>query len=270
LTDNTINFGKKGIIGKLGLGLILPALLIGAWGLSTAPGGLPEYVLPSPRALALTTWDFFWGTLHSSTYSGAFWRHALASSERVAVGFLLAAFIGIPLGLAAGSIGNVERLVDMSIQAIRSVPGIGWLPLAMVWFGIGTKTTVFLIAMAGFFPIYVNSAQGARHVRIIWKQAAFMLGADRWTIFTTVILPGAMPSVVSGLRVALGLSWAYLVLGELTGVPDGLGAVIMDARMLGQVDIIIVGMISIALLGRLSDRLLLFLLGRLAWRREIV
>ena len=122
----------------------------------------------------------------------------------------------------------------MTIQAIRSVPGIGWLPLAIVWFGIGTKTTVFLIALAGFFPIYVNSAQGARHVRDIWKRAAFMLGADRWSIFTTVILPGAMPSVVSGLRVALGLSWAYLVLGELTGVPDGLGAVIMDARMLGS------------------------------------
>ena len=97
-----------------------------------------------------------------------------------------------------------------------------------------------------------------------------MLGADRWSIFTTVILPGAMPSVVSGLRVALGLSWAYLVLGELTGVPDGLGAVIMDARMLGQVDMIIVGMISIALLGRLSDRLLLFFLGKMVWRKEMV
>ena len=257
-------------VAGLFLPFLLPVLVLGLWELATAPGGLPEYVLPGPRALALTTWDFFWGTLHRSAYSGTFWRHALASSERVAVGFLLAAFIGIPLGLAAGSIGNIRRLVDMTIQAIRSVPGIGWLPLAIVWFGIGTKTTVFLIALAGFFPIYVNSAQGARHVRTIWKRAAFMLGADRWSIFTTVILPGAMPSVVSGLRVALGLSWAYLVLGELTGVPDGLGAVIMDARMLGQVDIIIVGMISIALMGRLSDRLLLFLLGRLAWRREMV
>lgn len=265
-----IFLGNKHITGTLGIGLILPSLLLGVWGISTLPGGLPEYVLPSPRELALTTWDFFGGSLHRSTYSGAFWRHALASSERVAAGFFLAAVIGMPLGLAAGSIRNVERFVDMSIQAIRSVPGIGWLPLAMIWFGIGNKTTVFLIAMAGFFPIYVNSAQGARHVRIIWKRAAFMLGADRWTIFTTIVLPGAMPSVVSGLRIALGLSWAYLVLGELTGVPDGLGAVIMDARMLGQVDIIIVGMFSIALLGRLSDRMLLFLLGKLAWRREMV
>jgi sulfonate transport system permease protein len=252
------------------LPFLLPALILAMWEIATSQGRIAEYVLPSPRALVLTTWDFFWGTLNRSAYSGTFWKHALASSERVAVGFLLAAMIGVPLGLAAGSIRNVRRLVDMTIHAVRAVPGIGWLPLAIVWFGIGTKTTVFLISLAGFFPIYVNSAQGARHVRPIWKRAALMLGADRWSLFTTVILPGAMPSVVSGLRVALGLSWAYLVLGELTGVPDGLGAVIMDARMLGQVDMIIVGMISIALLGRLSDRLLLFLLRRLVWRREMV
>lgn len=249
---------------------LVPALILGFWELMTANGRLPEYLLPSPKTLALTTWDFFWGTLHRSTYSGTFWRHALASSERVALGFLLSAAIGVPMGLAAGSIRYFERVVDATIHAIRAIPGIGWLPLAIVWFGIGTKTTVFLIALAGFFPIYVNSAQGARHVRPIWKRAALMLGANRWTLFTTVILPGSMPLVVSGLRVALGLSWAYLVLGELTGVPDGLGAVIMDARMLGQVDIIIVGMISIAILGRLSDRLLMFLLGRLVWRREMV
>ncbi len=80
------------------LPFILPVMVLGLWELATAPGGLPEYVLPSPRVLALTTWDFFWGTLHRSTYSGTFWRHALASTERVALGFLLAAFIGIPLG----------------------------------------------------------------------------------------------------------------------------------------------------------------------------
>jgi sulfonate transport system permease protein len=259
---------KKGI--PLFLPFVIPALILVLWELATAPGRLPEYVLPSPRTLALTTWDFFFGTLHLSNYSGTFWRHALASTERVGLGFLLAAVLGVPLGLAAGSIRGVRKLVDMTIQTIRSVPGIGWLPLAIVWFGIGTKTTVFLISLASFFPIYVNSVQGARHVRTIWKRAASMLGSDRWALFTTVILPGSMPSVISGLRVALGLSWAYLVLGELTGVSDGLGAVIMDARMLGQVDIIIVGMISIALMGRLSDRLLLYLLGRLIWRKEMI
>ncbi len=252
------------------LPFLLPALVLGLWELATSRGAIAEYVLPSPRTLILTTWDFLSGTLNRSAYSGTFWKHALASSERVAVGFLLAAVIGVPLGLAAGSIRTIERLVDMSIHAIRAVPGIGWLPIAIVWFGIGAKTTVFLISLAGFFPVYLNSAQGARHVRPIWKRAAFMLGADRWSLFSTVILPGAMPSVVSGLRVALGLSWAYLVLGELTGVPDGLGAVIMDARMMGHVDIILVGMISIAFLGRLSDRLLVFVLGKLLWRKEMI
>ena len=247
----------------------LPAFLGLAWALATSVGGVPEYVLPSPRALAATTWDFVFGTLHLSQYSGTFWRHALASAQRVGLGFLLAAAIGVPLGLAAGSSRRFERVVDTSVHALRAVPGIGWLPLAMVWFGIGTKTTVFLIALAAFFPIYVNSAQGAKHVRPIWKRAALMLGADRRALLTTIVLPATMPPIVSGLRIGLGLSWAYLVLGELSGVPNGLGAVIMDARMMGRVDIIIVGMVSIAIVGRLSDRLLLLLLRGVAWRKEM-
>jgi len=258
----------RGLEGALPL--VLPAMLGAAWALATSVGGVPEYILPSPVSLARTIWDFLFGTLHLSHYSGTFWLHALASTKRVALGFLLAAGVGVPVGIAAGTGRWCERLVDPTIHAIRAIPGIGWLPLAMVWFGIGTKTTVFLIALAAFFPIYVNSAQGAKHVRPVWKRAALMLGADRREVLTTVVLPATLPSIVSGLRIGLGLSWAYLVLGELSGVPDGLGAVIMDARMMGHVEIIIVGMVSIAVVGRLSDRALLLLLGRMAWRKEMV
>jgi NitT/TauT family transport system permease protein len=154
----------------------------------------------------------------------------------------------------------VRRLLSGSINAVRAVPGISWLPLALVWFGIGMKTTVFLVALAAFFPIYLNAAAGARQVSLLLLQAGAMMGVGRVRGTFAILIPGAMPHIITGLRLGLGISWAYLVLGELTGVPNGLGAVIMDARMLGRIDIIIVGIILIAALGQASDQLLKHLL----------
>jgi NitT/TauT family transport system permease protein len=252
------------------ISLIIPIGILLIWVLITAYNRIPGYILPAPLTLLTGFYDFIFGFLGLSPYSGTFWQHTLASSKRVLAGFLLAAILGVPAGIIAGSNPWIEKMLDPPIQAIRSIPGISWLPLAIIWFGIGMRTTVFLIALAAFFPIYLNSLHGAKQVRQIWKRSAQMLGADPLTIFYTVVLPGAMPSVVSGLRTGMGLSWAYVVLGELTGVPDGLGAMIMDARMLGQVQIILIGMVAIAVVGRLSDRLLLALLRAVAWRKEIV
>jgi NitT/TauT family transport system permease protein len=123
----------------------------------------------------------------------------------------------------------------------------------MVWFGIGLKTTVFLVALAAFFPIYLNAEAGARQVSPILLQAGAMMGVRRLRGTFAILIPAAMPQIITGLRLGMGISWAYLVLGELTGVPDGLGAVIMDARMLGRIDIIVVGILMIALVGRLCD-----------------
>ena len=136
---------------------------------------------------------------------------------------------------------------------MRAVPGICWLPLGLVWFGIGLRTTVFLVALAAFFPIYLNAASGARQIDPILYQSGAMMGVGRFRGIFAILLPAAMPSIVTGLRLGLGIAWAYLVLGELTGVPDGLGAIIMDARMLGRIDMIIVGIVTIAVMGRLSD-----------------
>jgi NitT/TauT family transport system permease protein len=126
----------------------------------------------------------------------------------------------------------------------------------MVWFGIGLKTTVFLVALAAFFPIYLNAASGAAQVNPLLLQAGAMMGVNRLRGTFAILLPAAMPAIVTGLRLGLGISWAYLVLGELSGVSAGLGAVIMDARMLGRIDMIVVGIIIIALMGQASDWLL--------------
>ncbi len=124
--------------------------------------------------------------------------------------------LGIPLGIISGRVGLIQKLLGTSINALRAVPGISWLPLSMVWFGIGIKTTVFLIALAAFFPIYINAEAGARQVDPVLLQAGAMMGTSRIRGTFAILIPGAMPQIIAGLRLGLGISWAYLVLGELT------------------------------------------------------
>lgn len=241
-------------------GLVIPALVLIIWLLVTAKGMVASYLLPAPKHLALVGMDFIFGEWRLTPYSGSFWAHSTASLSRVLRGFLLAASIGIPLGLLSGRSLIIKRIFEPTINMLRAIPGIGWLPVAMVWFGVGEKTTLFLIALAAFFPIFINAAQGAANVPQLYIKAGLMLGANKFTLFTTVILPAAFNSLVAGLRLGLGISWAYVVLGELTGVNTGMGATMMDARMLGHVDIVMVTMIFIAILGWFSDKILLWLL----------
>ena len=241
-----------------GVGLLLPAFILILWHVLTSTGSIPEYFLPSPGRLTRVTVDFLTGYLQITPYAGDFLSHSLASICRVTGGFLLALSVGLPLGFLSGHIPLFKRVVEPSIHLVRTVPGIGWLPVALVWLGVGGKTTVFLIALAAFFPIYINTVQGVGAVSPLLIRAGRMLGANRWSLITTVIIPASMPYVFAGIRTGLGLSWAYLVLGELTGVSQGLGAVMMDARMLGHLDMLIVCMICIAFWGRLSDLILVY------------
>ncbi|MDI3538933.1 MAG: NitT/TauT family transport system permease protein [Methanolobus sp.] len=250
------------------IGFILPALIFITWYLVTLEGKVPGYLIPSPVNLVRVAVDFATGYANLTPYGGTLPAHALASVQRVALGFGLAAAFGLPLGFLTGRINLAKSSLDPTVHLIRIIPGIGWLPIAMVWFGVGETTTLFLVALAAFFPIYVNAAQGASSVSPLLIRAGRMLGASRLTLFTTVIIPAAMPSTVAGLRLGLGISWAYLVLGELTGVTYGLGAVMMDARMLGHVEMILVPMIFIGLLGRVSDMLLVGSFKRLDMFRE--
>jgi NitT/TauT family transport system permease protein len=256
---------------EVGLALLLPLTALAAW-LAVSIGGLvPGYLLPSPMAVFEAGWRYIFGVTGQGPYAGRFAGDLAASLVRVLSGFAIAAVLGIPLGVCSGRLALVNRLVAGLIGGLRAVPGICWLPLALIWFGIGIKTTVFLVALAAFFPIYQNALTGAQLVAPIYYQAGAMLGVSRVRGVFAILLPMAMPNIITGLRLGMGISWAYLVLGELTGVPDGLGAVIMDARMLGQTEIILVGILLIALIGRICDRLLVLLLrcGFKSARRQV-
>jgi sulfonate transport system permease protein len=235
---------------------ILPAGLILLWTALTETGLVPHYLLPSPFEIGRMGYHYVLGSTGTGAYAGRFFSDALASLIRVSAGFGCAVLLGLPLGVISGRLMGVHRMLNSLVNGLRAIPGITWLPLAMVWFGIGLKTTVFLVALAAFFPIYLNAAAGARQIDPLLLRAGAMMGVNRLRGTFAILLPGAMPHIMTGLRLGLGISWAYLVLGELTGVPDGLGAVIMDARMLGRVDMIMVGMMIIACMGRASDQLL--------------
>ena len=239
------------------VGFALPVLLLLGWYGMVEGGAIPSYLLPGPLSILQVMVDFANGVGKLTPYSGKLLENLSTSLLRVIVGFAIALAFGLLLGFLTGRIAVVKRILDPTVHAIRTVPGIGWLPIAMVWFGVGEGTTVFLIALAAFFPIYINTAHGASEVPVLLIRAGRMLGADKVSLFQTVILPSAFPSVVVGLRLGLGVSWAYLVLGELTGVSTGLGAVMMDSRMMGQVEMILVSMVCIAIMGILTDRFLL-------------
>ena len=246
--------------GRALLPVLLPLAVLLAWTALSGSGLAPAYLLPGPAAVFEAGVRYVFAAPGQGPYAGRFFTDLLASLGRVFAGFGLAALCGIPLGLCSGRVVTVNRLFASTIGGLRAVPGICWLPLALIWFGIGFRTTVFLVALAAFFPIYQNALTGARSVAPIYYQAGAMLGVSRLRGVFAILLPLAMPNLLTGLRLGMGISWAYLVLGELTGVPDGLGAVIMDARMLGQTDMILVGILLIALVGRLCDRLLVGLL----------
>ena len=250
---------KENIQKQPWLGILLPAILCILWILIFR--GEPESggALPSPKTMGMMLYDFVFGGLDMTTYSGEMVEHLSASAFRVLKGFLLASVLGMTMGFVTGKSYLVYQIVDPLLQAIRAIPGIGFLPIAIVWFGVGEKNTLFLITMAAFFPVYLNTYEALVRVPRDFIRSGQMLGAKGFTLFRTVIFPAAFPQIFVGLRLSLGISWAYLVLGEMTGVSIGIGAVMMNGRMLGNVALVITGMVAIAIAGKLTDWLLLLL-----------
>ncbi|MBF6209891.1 ABC transporter permease [Nocardia puris] len=238
----------------------LPIVLVCLWALAVRgqwqlPLGVDMRFVPSPWAVLERLWDLAVGSGAEAT-SGSLWRHTAASTLRVANGFLIAAALAIPLGLLMGRIKAVNSLFDSTVSLLRPVPVTAWAPLALLLIGFGDRSTIFLIVIAAFFPILLNTIAGAATVSPRLLEAAAMLGTPTWKSFFTVVLPSAMHSITAGLRVGLGLSWVVLVVGETVGIRTGLGALITQARDMSRTDIIIAGMVVIGLAGLLSDRLL--------------
>ena len=162
-----------------------------------------------------------------------------------------------------GRIALVRSVVDPTLQLLRPVPVTAWLPLSMIFFGIGPNAAVFLVFLGAFYPIVFNTTFGVRSVDVRLCEVAAMLGCKGSSLFRQVVLPAPLPSILNGLRLGHGFAWILIVVGEMTGVQQGLGAVIMDARMLSRTELVIAGMVVIGLTGFLTDRVLVMLNNRL-------
>jgi NitT/TauT family transport system permease protein len=239
------------------LGAGFPLALVVFWHLAVVASG--TMLMPTPRMVGVMMYDFAFGGVYDDAFSGTILTHLAASMQRVYGGFLLAAVTGIPLGLLIGKVPLLRKLLDPTLSLLRPIPVTAWLPLSMVFFGLGPRSAVFLVFLGAFYPILLNTIFGVRSVDGKLFEAAAMLGCDGSRIFQQVVLPAALPSIFTGLRLAHGFAWILIVVGEMTGVPTGLGAVIMDGRTLSRTDLVITGMIVIGVAGFLCDRIILSL-----------
>ena len=244
--------------------LIVPVVLVLVWDLCVRMTG--TRLIPLPRDVAIMLYDFTFGGIYDDAFSKTIHIHLWKSVQRVYGGFFAAAAVGIPLGLLIGRIPSVRNLLDPTLQMLRPVPVTAWLPLSMIFFGLGPNAAIFLVFLGAFFPIVLNTTFGVRSVDHKLFEAASMLGCTGSSLFRQVVLPAATPSIFNGLRLGHGFAWILIVVGEMTGVPEGLGAVIMDGRTLSRTDLVISGMIVIGLAGFLSDRVIVAINNRLlAW-----
>ncbi len=254
------------------LGLVIPALTLVAWQVTAMYATIGHAFLPSP-AEVLTGW-YMWAFGPQSSInwtSGTFFWFCFLSIRRVLLGFLIGSSIGLVVGIVVGWYRLASELLDPMIQATRPIPMTAWLPFATLVFGVQEPAAIFLIAMGCFFPVALNAASGASQTPRLLVRAALMLGTHPHRILLKVVIPSAMPAIVTGVRLALGVAWVLVIVAEILAVRGGLGYAIWGAYQFVRMDLIIAAILTLAVLGWSSDRLLVALADRLlAWQSGLV
>jgi sulfonate transport system permease protein len=229
-------------------GALLPLLILTVWWVVSASGSVPAYLLPSPPQVVLAAADLI--------ERGLFFPFVAISTQRVLLGFAFGAAIGLVLGAAVGLSRTLSILFSPLIGALRAVPSLAWLPLLLLYLGIGEVPKVTLIMIGAAFPVFTTLAGALRHVDPQLVELGRAYGLGRLGLLTTVQLPAVIPSVVSGLRLALAQSWLFLVAAELLNSSMGLGFLLIDSTNNGRIDRLFLAIILLAILGKLTDGLI--------------
>lgn len=224
---------------------IVPVLLLTVWQIAAHVGWLSSRILPEPFAVAKAAW--------SLAESGELWTHVKVSLWRAVVSFGVGGGLGLLLGLLTGTFRTAETLLDTTLQMIRNIPALALIPLVILWFGIEEASKIFLVAVGVFFPVYLNTFHGIRSVDKGLIEMAKSYGLSGWALYRDVILPGALPSILVGVRFSLGLVWVLLIVAETISAQSGIGYMTMNAREFLQTDVVLVGILLYALLGKLAD-----------------
>jgi len=225
----------------------LPLVLLVAWQAASSLGWLSARVLPAPLHVAAAAWQL--------AASGELWGHVGISTQRAFAGLTLGGGLGLVFGLLCASVRFWEQLLDSSIQMVRNIPALAMIPLVILWFGIEETAKLFLIAQAVFFPVYLNTFAGIRSVDGALLEMGRSYGLSRWQQWWHIVLPGALPSILTGLRFALGLMWVILIVAETISAQSGIGYLTMNAREFLQTDVVLLGILLYAILGKLADTL---------------
>lgn len=226
---------------------LLPIALLLAWQWASSTGWLSTRVLPAPLDVLDAAWRLA-GT-------GELWTHVRISTQRALAGLAVGGGLGLLLGLLTGSARWAETLFDSTLQMVRNIPALALMPLVILWFGIDETAKLFLISVSVFFPIYLNTFHGIRNVDSGLIEMGRAYGLGRWALYTQVVLPGALSSILVGLRFSLGLMWVILIVAETLSAQAGIGYLTMNAREFLQTDVVLVGILLYALLGKLADLL---------------
>ncbi|SCU74282.1 alkanesulfonate transport protein (ABC superfamily, membrane) [Cupriavidus necator] len=224
---------------------IVPVLLIVVWQLASQNGWLSSRVLPAPLAVVQAAWEL--------ARSGELWKHVGVSTWRALVGFAIGGGLGLLLGLLTGTFRTAATLLDSTLQMVRNIPALALIPLVILWFGIDESAKLFLVSLGVFFPVYLNTYHGIRSVDTGLVEMARSYGLSGWQLYREVILPGALPGILVGVRFALGLMWVVLIVAETISAQSGIGYMTMNAREFLQTDVVLVGILLYALLGKLAD-----------------
>jgi ABC-type nitrate/sulfonate/bicarbonate transport system permease component len=229
-------------------GLLLPLLIILSWELASSYSPWSAKLMPilsAPSSIALDVWKL--------SLSGDLVVHIASSLIRVLGGFAAAVLLAVPIGVLIGVYSLAEDLLDPVLEFLRPIPPPAWIPLGILWFGIGNTQNMFIICLGAFFPIALNTIAGVRASDPLLTAAALTLGASNRQIVTQIVLPASFPSIVTGIRVGLGMGWMALVAAELVAGRSGLGFLIQSSRYSFLTERIFVGMIVIGLLGLMMD-----------------
>lgn len=235
------------------------ALIVAAWWAIVVASG--SVVFPTP-------WQVLSGTAEL-VRDGSLWRHIGASLFRVGTGFLLAVVVAVPLGLWMGWVKGAYATLNPVFQMLRPISPIAWIPIAILWFGVGDVSPIFLIFISSVFPMVVQTTAGVHTIEQRYLRAAANFGVSRGTLFRQVVIPAVLPQIIVGMRIGLGVAWLVVVAAEMIALRSGLGYLIIDSRNAGnRYDLVIAAMIIIGLIGLMLDGVMRLLEGLKAvrWR----
>lgn len=240
----------------------LPLGILLLWELAVRVGWIEARLFPAPSSLVTEIWK--------DLLSGKLAKDSSASLVRLISGLSIGVVLGVSVGMTMAMSRIADMLLGFPIQVLRAIPPITWIGFSILWFGLGNKPAIFLISLGVVFPMLLNTYGGVKQVDMIYLRAAHNLGARGWMLFSRVVLPAALPSVLTGLRVSVGLAWILMVVGELVAVPSGLGDTLMRAQDYGQTDRMLAYMLLIGFYGSLSDLIVVALTRHLLrWQRGI-